>query len=895
MTNSWTDIKNTDLVLIMGGNAAEAHPCGFKWVTEAMQHRKAKLIVVDPRFTRSAAVADVYAPIRVGTDIAFLGGVINHLLSSNKIHLDYVKLNTDASFLTKPEYKFDNGNFSGYDEAKRSYNKASWGYQTGPDGYVLVDETLQNPLCVFQQMKKHYARYTPELVSQITGTPKEQFLKVAEMLASTSTPDRVMTICYALGWTQHSVGSQNIRAMAMIQLLLGNMGRPGGGINALRGHANVQGITDMCAYSEVLSGYLSAPTDADVDRATYLAARTGKPLRPNQMTFTQNFPKWHTSLMKAYYGNAATKDNDFGYHWLPKRDAAYDVLAIFERMHQGKMNGFLVQGFNPLAAVPNKKKLSAGLAKLKYLVVMDPLETETSEFWKNFGPLNDVKPEEIKTEVFRFPASCFAEETGSFTNSSRVISWKEKAVDPPGEAKTDSEIMARLFVKLREMYAKDGGTLAEPIQALSWPYVVPAVPSSQELLREISGKALADLYAPPPAPPVPPYPQSKQSAATQVAEAPTAGTGNATAAAKAVGAGAAAAMAPRQASAAVQPGAATSTASAAPSGAPARGPAGPSGPPIVTTPAAPPMLKAGDQVPGFAVLRDDGTTSCGNWIYAGCWSQAGNLTARRDTSDPTGLGVFPNWGYSWPANRRILYNRASADKDGKPWDPTRKYMAWNGSSWAGGADVPDMRPDAAPEQGVGAFIMNPEGVARLHAVGMNEGPFPEHYEPFETPVGVNLMCPSNPKAVSNPAARVYKGDLEAFGKKEEFPYAATTYRLTEHLHYWTKHARSNAIVQPAPFVEIGEELAREKGIKQGDKVKVRSNRGEVVAACVVTKRIKALDVNGKKVHHVGIPIHWGFKGVTQNGYLANALTPFVGDANSQTPEFKAFLVNIEKV
>lgn len=895
MTNSWTDIKNTDLVLIMGGNAAEAHPCGFKWVTEAMQHRKAKLIVVDPRFTRSAAVADVYAPLRVGTDIAFLGGVINYLLSNNKIHLDYVKLNTDATFLTKPEFKFDNGNFSGYDEAKRSYDKSSWGYQIGPDGYVKVDESMQDPLCVFQQMKKHYARYTPELVSQITGTPKEQFLKVAEMLASTSTPDRVMTICYALGWTQHSVGSQNIRAMAMIQLLLGNMGRPGGGINALRGHANVQGITDMCAYSEVLSGYLSAPTDADIDRATYLAARTGKPLRPNQMTFTQNFPKWHTSLMKAYFGNAATKENDFGYHWIPKRDTAYDVLAIFERMHQGKMNGFLVQGFNPLAAVPNKKKLSVGLAKLKYLVVMDPLETETSEFWKNFGPLNDVKPEEIKTEVFRFPASCFAEETGSFTNSSRVISWKEKAVDPPGEAKPDSEIMARLFVKLREMYAKDGGTLPEPIQALAWPYVVPAVPSSQELLREISGKALADLYAPPPAPPVPPYPQSKQTAATQVAEAPTAGTGNAAAAAKAVGAGAAAAMAPRSATAAVKPGAASSTASTAATGAPARSPAGPSGPPIVTTPTAPPMLKAGDQLPGFAVLRDDGTTSCGNWIYAGCWSQAGNLTARRDTSDPTGLGVFPNWGYSWPANRRILYNRASADKDGKPWDPTRKYMAWNGTSWAGGADVPDMRPDAAPVQGVGAFIMNPEGVARLHAVGMNEGPFPEHYEPFETPVGVNLMCPSNPKAVSNPAARVYKGDLEAFGKKEEFPYAATTYRLTEHLHYWTKHARSNAIVQPAPFVEIGEELAREKGIKQGDQVRVRSNRGEVVAACVVTKRIKALDVNGKKVHHVGIPIHWGFKGVTQNGYLANALTPFVGDANSQTPEFKAFLVNIEKV
>jgi formate dehydrogenase major subunit len=824
MTNSWTDIKNTDLVLIMGGNAAEAHPCGFKWVTEAMQHRKAKLIVVDPRFTRSAAVADYYAPIRVGTDIAFLGGVINYLLSNNKIHLDYVKLNTDATFLTKADYKFDDGLFSGYNAEKRSYDKATWGYQVGEDGYVKVDDSMQDPLCVYQQMKKHYSRYTPDQVSKITGTPKDQFLKVCEMLAETSAPGKVMTIMYALGWTQHSVGSQNIRTMAMIQLLLGNMGRPGGGVNALRGHANVQGITDMCAYSEVLSGYMSAPTEADVDRETYLKTRTGKPLRPNQMAFTQNFPKWHTSFMKAYYGSAATPENSFAYDWLPKRDGAYDIMAMFERMHQGKMNGFVCQGFNPLAAMPNKKKMSAAFAKLKYLVVIDPLETETSEFWKNFGPLNDADPAKIATEVIRLPSTCFAEETGTFTNSSRVISWKERAVEPPGEAKPDSEIVARLFVKLREMYAKDGGALPEPIKALAWPYINASTPNPAELLREISGKALADVY-PLPAPPAPnaPKPDPKVAAA------------------------------PPQ-----------------------------------------PLVKAGEQLAAFAQLRDDGSTSCGNWIYAGCWSQAGNLTARRDNSDPTGLGVFPNWGFSWPANRRILYNRASADKDGKPWDPSRKYLAWNGTSWAGGADVPDMRPDAAPDQNVGAFIMNPEGVARLHAVGMNEGPFPEHYEPFETPLGVNLMCPNNPKAVSNPAARVYKGDMEAFGKAAEFPYAATTYRLTEHQHFWTKHAKSNAITQPAPFVEIGEELAKEKGIKQGDRVKVKSNRGEVVAACVVTKRMKALDVNGKKVHHVGIPIHWGFKGVTQNGYLANALTPYVGDANSQTPEFKAFLVNIEK-
>ena len=835
MTNSWTDIKNTDLVLVMGGNAAEAHPCGFKWVVEAQQQRKAKLIVVDPRFTRSAAVADYYAPIRTGTDIAFLGGVINYLLTNDKIHHEYVKLNTDAAFLVKEGYSFENGFFSGYNEAKRNYDKSTWGYQVGTDGFIKVDETLQDPQCVFQQMKKHFSRYTPEMVSKITGTPKEQFLKVAEMLAATSATDKVATVCYALGWTQHSIGSQNIRTMAMIQLLLGNMGRPGGGINALRGHANVQGITDMCAYSEVLSGYLSSPTEADVDRETYLAARTPKPLRPNQMAYSQNFPKWFTSLMKAYYGDAANKDNQFAYDWVPKRDGAYDVLAMFERMHQGKMNGFVVQGFNPLASVPNKKKQSAAFAKLKYLVVMDPLETETSEFWKNYGALNDVDPSQIQTEVFRLPTGCFAEESGSFTNSSRVISWKEKAVDPPGEAKVDSEIMAGLFLKLRSMYAKDGGTLPEPIAALTWPYVRPAVPSPVELLREINGKALEDVY------PLPTPPAAAKAGAK-----------------------------------------------------PAPVPSAPANPATPAVPAVP-IAKAGEQLPGFAALRDDGSTACGNWIYSGCWTQAGNMTARRDTADPTGLGVFPGWGFAWPANRRILYNRASADANGKPWDASRKYLAWNGKSWAGGADVPDMRPDAAPDQGVGAFIMNPEGVARLHAIGMNEGPFPEHYEPFETPVGVNLMHPDNPKAVSNPAARVYKGDMEAFGKKEEFPYAATTYRLTEHFHYWTKHSKSNAITQPAAFIEIGADLAKEKGIQHGDKVRVRSNRGEVIAACVVTKRMKALEVNGKKVHHVGIPIHWGFKGVTQNGYLANSLTPFVGDANSQTPEFKSFLVNIEKV
>jgi len=806
MTNHWVDIKNADLVIVMGGNAAEAHPCGFKWAIEAKKERHAKLIVCDPRFTRSASVADFYAPLRSGSDIAFLGGVINYLLTQDKIQHEYVKHYTNASFLINPDFKFADGIFSGYDAAKRKYDKATWSYQLDAQGFAKVDPTLQDPHCVFQLLKTHYSRYTPEMVSKVCGTPKDAFLKVCEMIAETAAPNKTMTILYALGWTEHTKGSQNIRTMAIIQTLLGNMGMAGGGINALRGHANVQGITDMCLFGASLPGYLTSPTEADVDRKTYLEKRTPKPLRPNQMNFLQNYPKWFTSLCKAWYGNAATPENDFRFDWLPKIDGAYDTLAIFERMHQGKLNGFVCQGYNPLASIPNKKKVGDALAKLKYLVVIDPLATDTSEFWMPHGEYNEVDPAKIQTEVFRLPCTLFAEQAGSFTNSGRVIQWHWKAADGPGEAKGDIEIVAALFLKLKAMYAKDGGKFPDAINGITWPYRIPARPSAEELLMEISGKALGDVFDP----------KDK----TKV------------------------------------------------------------------------IAKAGEQLAGFAQLRDDGSTSCGNWIYGGSWSQAGNLTARRDNSDPSGLGQTLNWGFAWPANRRIIYNRASADPSGKPWDPQRTVLKWAGK-WVGN-DVPDMRPDAAPEEGVGPFIMTPEGVARLFAPAMADGPFPEHYEPFETPLGKNPFHPNNPQATSNPAARVYKNDMEAFGTAKDFPYVATTYRLVEHFHYWTKQARLNAIVQPEQFVEIGEELAKEKGISSGDKVKVRSMRGQIKAVAAVTKRIRALDVDGRKVHTIGLPTHWGFKGVTKPGYIVNTLTPFVGDANAQTPEFKAFLVNLEK-
>lgn len=421
MTNSWTDIRNTDLVLIMGGNAAEAHPCGFKWVTEAKANRGAKLIVVDPRFTRSAAVADFYAPIRQGTDIAFLLGVINYCLQNGKINEDYVKNFTNVAFVVKEGYGYQDGLFSGYSEEKRDYDRSTWDYEIGPDGFAVVDTTLQHPRCVYNLLKQHVAQYTPEFVEKVCGTPKDKFLKVAQMVSETSAPDKVMTSMYALGWTQHSKGSQNIRCMAMLQLLLGNMGMRGGGMNALRGHSNIQGLTDLGLMSNLIPGYLTLPSEKDVDFAAYMSTRGFKPLRPNQTSFWQNYKKFFVSFQKAMWGPAATPENSFAFDWLPKLDVTYDVLRAFELMHQGKMTGYFCQGFNPLLSFPNRKKITESLSKLKWLVVMDPLKTETARFWENHGKYNEVDSASIQTEVFELPSTCFAEDEGSLVNSSRWL------------------------------------------------------------------------------------------------------------------------------------------------------------------------------------------------------------------------------------------------------------------------------------------------------------------------------------------------------------------------------------------------------------------------------------------------------------------------------------------
>ena len=808
MTNHWVDIKNADVVMIMGGNAAEAHPCGFKWVIEAKQHNKAKLIVVDPRFTRSAAMSDEYVPLRAGSDIAFLAGVINYLLSNDKLQHDYVRHYTNASFIVGEDYRFEDGIFSGYDAEKHRYDPSSWGYELDPKGYAKVDETMQHPRCVLQIMKQHYSRYTPDMVARVCGTPKDRFLKICEVIASTADAKRAMTIMYALGWTQHSTGTQMIRTAAIVQLLLGNIGIEGGGMNALRGHSNIQGLTDLGLLSNSLPGYLTLARDSEQHLEDYLKPRALKPLRPDQTSYWQNYPKFFVSMQKAWWGDAATASNEWAFDYLPKWDKLYDILQAFELMYQGKINGYICQGFNPVGSFPNKAKIVAGLSKLKYLIVIDPLRTETAEFWTNHAEYNDVKTADIQTAVFRLPSTCFAEEDGSLTNSGRWLQWHWKGAEPPGEGKGDLEIVAAMFTRLRALYKSEGGAFPDPIVNLTWPYKIPGRPSAEELAMEYNGRALADL----------PDPKDK-----------------------------------------------TKT-----------------------------LVKAGELLAGFGQLRDDGTTACGCWIYSGAWTQAGNQMARRDNSDPYGVGQTLNWAWSWPANRRILYNRASSDPSGKPWDPRRRLIAWNGKAW-GGADVPDMRPDAAPDEEVGPFIMTAEGVARLFApTGLAEGPLPEHYEPLESPLPNNPMHPNNDKARANPAARVFKGDREQFGTAKDFPYAATSYRLTEHFHYWTKNVLTSAIIQPQQFVEIGVELAKEKGIADGDWVKVSSKRGYLKAVAIVTPRIASLDCDGKKVHTVGLPNHWGFVGVARQGYLVNTLTPFVGDANTQTPEYKSFIVNLEK-
>jgi formate dehydrogenase major subunit len=834
MTNGWVDMKNTDMMLIMGGNPAENHPCGFKWPVEAKRTRNAKIISVDPRFTRTSAVADMFCQIRVGTDIAFLGGVIRYAIENNRFAKDYLINYTNAAFIVKDGFKLPepDGLFSGFDEQTGTYDKSTWNYSgSGPAAppsangqpaapklpeKVDADLTLQHPNCVFQLLKKHYSGYTPEVIERITGIPKEQFLKAADLYTSIRKDGdmkKVGTIIYAVGWTQHSFGTQIIRTAAMLQLLLGNVGRAGGGVNALRGHSNIQGATDMAGLFDSLSGYIKVPTPADSSFDSWMKRITPTPSKPAQwdsFNYYGNTPKFAVSLLKAMYGDAATKQNGWAFDYLPKVDRNYSWVQMWDNMYHGGIQGMLAFGMNGVAIGPDSRKNIDALKKADWLVVGEIYPDETSEFWRSPGITQD-EMKQIQTTVYRLPCAGFAEKDGSFTNSARWLLWKNAAVPPPGDSRLDQQIVAQIFLKVRELYKKDGGKFPDPILNLTWNYSVPSNPPLAEVLKEINGKALSDLEDP----------ATKQ------------------------------------------------------------------------------QIKAGQQLPGFSWLKDDGTTACGNWIYSGCFTEAGNLTARRDPSDPSGLGVHPGWGFSWPANRRVLYNRASCDLDGKPWDSSRAQVWWNQDQqkWVGN-DVPDFKPDSKPKDHMGPFIMNPEGVGRIFGplAAFADGPFPTFYEPIESPVE-NVLYPNQRH---NPVAKRFKTPDDKYANASDgYPVICTTYRMTEHYHYWTKNNPMNVQLVPEPFIEISAEMAQEYGINGGDKIKVSSIRGTYIAKAMVTKRIKPMMINGKKVYQIGLAIHQGYRGIDEDEgkdarTLANLLTPTVFDPNAYTPEFKGFLVKVEK-
>jgi len=800
MTNHWIDIRNSDCILIMGSNAAENHPISIKWVDKARE-KGATLIHVDPRFTRTSAKADIYAAERSGTDIAFLGGMMNYILSNKKYHKEYAANYTNASFIVGPKYDFKDGLFSGYDPKTKKYDKSFWAFEKDANGVPKRDLTFENPRCVFQLMKKHYSRYTPKIVSEITGTPEKELKEVYEIYAKTGAVDKTGTIMYAMGWTQHTVGVQNIRMMAMIQLMLGNMGRPGGGVNALRGESNVQGSTDHCLLFHIWPGYLGTPTASLATLADYNAKNTPKTNDPLSANWWQNKPKYMASFLKSMFGEAATKENDFGYSWMPKIDdgKTYSWLDIFDEMYKGNIKGFLAWGQNPACSGANSNKTRQALAKLDWMVNVNIFDNETGSFWKGPG----MNPDEIKTEVFFLPCHTSVEKEGSITNSGRWMQWRYAAAKPPRGPKGDGDIMIKLFEKVRELYA-GGGKFPEPIKNLRWDYVKDGKYDPHAIAKLVNGYFEKDVTI-----------KGKS-------------------------------------------------------------------------------FKKGTLVPSFAFLLDDGSTSSGNWLYSQSYTEKGNMAARREKKDPTGMGLYPEWSWCWPVNRRIIYNRASVDLNGKPWSPNKNILEYKDGKWIG--DVPDggWPPMSDKEKTKRPFIMKPDGVASVFGPGRVDGPFPEHYEPLECPVPKNLLSSQR----MNPVAPVYGTAADVhYSCDPRFPFVCTTYRVTEHwqtgvLSRWQPWLLET---QPQLFVEMSHELAKLRGIRNGDKCKVSSARGHVEAIAMVTGRFRPMSIQGLTVHQVGLPWCFGWVYPKDGGDSANLLTPSTGDPNTRIPETKAFMVNVEKL
>jgi formate dehydrogenase major subunit len=831
-TTAPSDLINSDAILIMGSNMAENHPVGFQWVIEARE-RGAKAIHVDPRFSRTSAMADIWAPLRAGSDILFLGGLIHYVLENEKDFREYVIPYTNASIILPEEFKDTEdlaGVFSGWDANNRRYDASTWLYGACIQGGRVApksagahsghskegggtaadlrdcacDPTLSHPRCVYQVLKKHYARYTPEVVERFCGVPRERFLKMAETFCSASGPERTGAICYALGWTQQSKGPQIIRAAAILQLLLGNIGRPGGGILALRGHASIQGSTDIPTLYDILPGYLPMPNLGldSKNLADYVATHR------DPTGWWWNFDKYIVSLLKAYYGEGAKKENDWGFNWLPRVTGDHSHQGYFLEMMDGKVEGLFVMGQNPAVAAPNSRLERKALSKLKWLVVRDMVELETASFWYDSPEVErgELRPEEIATEVFLLPAAGHAEKDGTFTNTQRLLQWHQKAVDPPGDARSETWFMYHLGRRLKEKAKQDPRPRNAGLRALTWDYSLEGTmqePKVEGVLQEINGYTVADRTL----------------------------------------------------------------------------------------------------VGGFTELKADGSTACGCWIYAGVFPRpGGNRANQRNSQDLLGHG----WGFAWPSDRRILYNRASARPDGQPWSERKKLVWWDeqNKEWTG-LDVPDFTrtkaPDYQPPKGAQGdealagdkpFILHPDGTGWIFAPkGLADGPLPTHYEGLEAPV----CNPLYPDQQSNPAEMREERPDNRFASSpdDRFPYVMSTYRLTEH---HTSGAMSRMLphlaeLQPEFFCEISPELASERGIENGGWVTLMTARGIVEARALVTRRMRPLLINGKMVHQLGVPYHWGSRGLVK-GDSANDLVAISEEPNVRIMEAKGILCDV---
>ncbi len=838
MTNHWVDFKNANAILIMGSNCAENHPVAWRHIWKAKE-AGAKIISVDPRYTRTSAKSDIYAPMRSGTDIVFLGGMINYAITSGKYNAQYVRDCTNA--LWKIDSTFvgarsvtNPGNFSG---------SKDYAYDTNYDpggGLPQIRRpfkatVLTDPDCAFDKMKEHYSVYTPAMVEKICGTPQYKFLDICKAyIDGTYADNKAGTMLYAMGWTQHTVGSQNIRAATILQALLGNMGVAGGGINALRGWHNVQGATDHALLFQYLPGYLTSPQQiaghvtlgtGPMDAGdTYLKSQVPLACDPDAPTPPQSSNWWGmfggqynraryiVSNLKAWWPGV---DHNTSWSYLPKRNADHSYLSVMKGVEAGTIDGMFVWGSNPMVMGPDQNQERPAMGNLDWLVVCDLFHTETSDFWQRPG----ATPGTIATDVYLLPGAAFYEKAGSVSNSGRLMQWKDKACDPPGQAKDELDIVNDLGAAIQALY---GGV--PQIATLAWP-VGPLLAGTlaEKVAKECNGYALVD----------------HSSSFGGVA------------------------------------------------------------------------YTAGMQVASFFHLDALGRTACGNWLFSGTYQASGNKMALRNPVDyhPAQIGIYDKWGYSWPVNRRIIYNRASVYQTvgplgqavGTPLNPSKPVVWWLGANWNGGCtgtqlnDVVDGFGTAGPGTWL-PYIMREEGVIRLFGKGLADGPLPEHWEPKETPLTANPMTSGTGPLVS-PYAFLYTGATFAPPGSTIYPIVCTTYRLSEHWHGggMTRNLPGLAELMPEPFVEMSEELAATKGITNGADVVVSSIRGSITVKACVTKRFKPFVIDGQTVHEVGIPWHWGYTSSLTPpcvGASANSLTPFIGDANTRIPEYKAFLVDI---